>query len=110
MAVLSSDNFTAYDRSAVTRGIVHIGVGGFHRAHQAMYLDALMRQGEALDFGIVGLGVMPSDVRMRDILASQDHLYTLTTKAPDGAEDTRVIGSIIDYVFAPDDPAAAVAL
>ncbi|MGO3025790.1 mannitol dehydrogenase family protein [Corynebacterium variabile] len=99
-----------YDRAAVTPGIVHIGVGGFHRAHQAMYLDRLMNQGQALDWGIVGLGVMPSDVRMRDALAGQDHLYTLTTKAPDGIEDARVIGSIIDYVFAPDDPAAAVNL
>lgn len=100
----------SYDRSRVTPGIVHIGVGGFHRAHQAMYLDRLMNTGEALDWGIVGLGVMPSDVRMRDALAGQDHLYTLTTKAPDGTEDARVIGSIIDYVFAPDDPAAAVDL
>jgi mannitol 2-dehydrogenase len=99
-----------YDRSVVTPGIVHIGVGGFHRAHQAMYLDRLMNRGEALDWGIVGLGVMPSDARMRDALAGQDHLYTLTTKAPDGTEDPRVIGSIIDYVFAPDDPSAAVAL
>ncbi len=100
----------SYDRSQVSPGIVHIGVGGFHRAHQAMYLDRLMNQGQALDWGIVGLGVMPSDVRMRDALASQDHLYTLTTKAPDGTEDIRVIGSIIDYVFAPDDPAAAVTM
>ncbi|WP_420099893.1 mannitol dehydrogenase family protein [Corynebacterium sp.] len=100
----------SYDRSQVSPGIVHIGVGGFHRAHQAMYLDRLMNQDQALDWGIVGLGVMPSDVRMRDALAGQDHLYTLTTKAPDGAEDARVIGSIIDYVFAPDDPAAAVAM
>ena len=98
----------SYDRSQVSPGIVHIGVGGFHRAHQAMYLDRLMNQGEAMDWGIIGLGLMPSDVRMRDALASQDHLYTLTTKAPDGTEDARIIGSITDYVFAPDDPAAAV--
>ena len=47
----------AYDRSAVTTGIVHFGVGGFHRAHQAMYLDRLMDQGQALDWGICGVGV-----------------------------------------------------
>ena len=57
-----------YDRSQVTEGIVHFGVGGFHRAHQAMYVDALMNQGEALDFGIVGVGTMPGDTRMRDAL------------------------------------------
>lgn len=49
-----------YDRQAVTPGIVHIGVGGFHRAHQAMYVDALMNQGEALDWGIVGVGSCPA--------------------------------------------------
>ncbi len=65
-----------YARGAVTPGIVHIGVGGFHRAHQAMYLDTLMQRGEALDWGIIGVGVMPGDRRMQQSLAAQDHLYT----------------------------------
>lgn len=99
-----------YDRSEVTPGIVHFGVGGFHRAHQALYLDKLMSQGKAMDFGIIGMGVMLSDARMRDALHSQDCLYTLTEKSPDGTEETRVVGSIIDYVYSPDDPAAAVKL
>lgn len=99
----------AYDRSAVTPGIVHFGVGGFHRAHQALYLDKLFTLGKNLDWGIVGMGVMPGDVKMRDALRSQDFLYTVTEKAPGGSEHARVVGSIIDYVFAPDDPAAAVA-
>ncbi|AGF71149.1 mannitol dehydrogenase family protein [Corynebacterium halotolerans] len=98
-----------YDRSRITPGIVHFGVGGFHRAHQAMYLDRLMQSGEALDWGIIGMGVMPGDVRMRDALAGQDHLYTLSTKVADGHVEQRVIGSIIDYIFTPDDPTAAVA-
>ncbi|WP_077489671.1 mannitol dehydrogenase family protein [Sinomonas mesophila] len=98
----------AYDRSAVTAGIVHFGVGGFHRAHQAMYLDALMNEGKALDWGICGMGVMPSDTRMRDALRASDGLFTLVVKNPDGTRDVRVIGSIVDYIFAPDDPAAAV--
>ncbi len=98
----------SYDRHAVTPGIVHFGVGGFHRAHQAMYLDALMNRGEALDWGIVGVGVMPGDRRMRDALAAQDHLYTLVIKHPDGRREPRVIGSMVDYRFAPDDPAAVV--
>ena len=97
-----------YDRGAVTAGIVHIGVGGFHRAHQAMYLDALMNQGEALDWGIVGVGVMPGDKRMQQALAAQDHLYTLVVKHPDGRHEPRVIGSMIDYLFAPDDPEAVI--
>ena len=55
----------SYDRSTVSVGIVHFGVGGFHRAHQAMYLDQLMEQGQALDWGICGVGVMPFDLAMK---------------------------------------------
>ncbi len=98
----------AYDRGAVRAGIVHFGVGGFHRAHQAMYLDDLMNQGQALDWGIVGVGVMPGDRRMQEALAAQDHLYTLVVKHPDGEVVPRVIGSIIDYCYAPDDPEAVI--
>ena len=96
----------SYDRRAVTPGIVHLGVGGFHRAHQAMYLDRLMNQGLALDWGIVGVGVLPHDRRMRDVLQAQDCLYTLVEKEPDGELRPRVVGSIIDYLFAPEDPDA----
>ncbi|SMY02975.1 mannitol 2-dehydrogenase [Brevibacterium antiquum CNRZ 918] len=93
-----------YDRSAVTPGIVHFGVGGFHRAHMAMVIDDLMSAGRAADWGIVGAGVLPHDVRMRDALAGQDHLYSLTLKHSDGTRERRVIGSIIDYRYGPDDP------
>jgi mannitol 2-dehydrogenase len=98
-----------YDRTEVTPGIVHFGVGGFHRAHQAMYLDRLMNDGKALDWGIVGVGVLPQDRRMYDVLSAQDHLYTLVIKHPDGQLEPRVIGSIVDYLFAPDDPEAVLA-
>ncbi|WP_404288623.1 mannitol dehydrogenase family protein [Glutamicibacter arilaitensis] len=97
-----------YDRSKVTAGIVHFGVGGFHRAHQAMYVDRLMNQGRALDWGICGMGIMPSDTRMRDTLRGSDGLYTLVVKNPDGSREVRVIGSIIDYIYAPDDTNAAI--
>ncbi len=93
-----------YDRSEVSVGIVHFGVGGFHRAHQAMYLDQLMNQGKALDWGICGVGVMPSDKAMQEALSKQDHLYTLLVKDGHGNLDARVIGSIKDYVYAPEDP------
>lgn len=95
-----------YDRSAVRTGIVHFGVGGFHRAHQAMYLDRLMREGEALDWGICGVGVLPGDARMAEIMAAQDCLYTLVLKHPDGTYEPRVIGSLVEYLFAPADPEA----
>ncbi len=94
----------SYDRGRVRTGIVHFGVGGFHRAHQAMYLDALMNDGSALEWGITGVGLLPGDRRMHDVLHAQDCLYTLVVKDPDGTMHPRVIGSIVDYLFAPDDP------
>ncbi|SNS49643.1 mannitol 2-dehydrogenase [Streptosporangium subroseum] len=98
----------SYDRSGLTAGIVHFGVGGFHRAHQAMYLDRLMNEGRAHDWAICGVGVLPGDARMRDALTAQDGLYTLVVKHPCGAREARVIGSIIEYLFAPDDPEAVI--
>src|SRR4051812_25907504 len=97
-----------YDRGSISTGIVHFGVGGFHRAHQAMYVDRLMEDGQALDWGICGVGVLPSDRRMKDVMDAQDGLYTLVVKHPDGTFEPRVIGSIVDYLFAPDDPEAVV--
>jgi mannitol 2-dehydrogenase len=97
-----------YDRRAVTAGIVHIGVGNVHRSHQAMYLDTLMNNGAAMDWGICGIGLQPSNAAMRDALAAQDGLYTLVIRHGDGSWDARVIGSIVEYLFAPDDPEAAI--
>ncbi|MFX1818550.1 mannitol dehydrogenase family protein [Pseudarthrobacter sp. CC4] len=98
----------AYDRASLTAGIVHFGVGGFHRAHQAMYLDRLMNDGKSLDWAICGVGVLPGDARMKQVMDSQDCLYTLVVKNPDGTREGRVIGSIIEYLFAPDDPEAVI--
>jgi mannitol 2-dehydrogenase len=98
----------SYDRSQVRVGIVHLGVGGFHRSHEAMYLDRLMVEGSALDWGICGVGILPADQRMQELMAAQDCLYTLVVKHPDGGLDARVVGSIVEYLFAPDDPDAVV--
>jgi mannitol 2-dehydrogenase len=95
-----------YDRSAVSVGIAHFGVGGFHRAHQAMYLDRLMDRGLALDWGICAIGSLPRDRRMIDALAAQDGLYTLVVKHADGRREPRVIGSIVEALHAADDPVA----
>ncbi|KZF09939.1 mannitol dehydrogenase [Rhodococcus sp. EPR-157] len=97
-----------YDRSEVTVGIVHFGVGGFHRAHQAMYVDRLLQQGEAAEWGICGVGVLPGDLKMKDVMDAQNCLYTLALKHSDGTWDTRVIGSIVEYLFAPDDAEAVI--
>ncbi len=95
-----------YDRSRIAIGIVHIGVGGFHRAHQALAVDRLLRQGQADEWGICGVGLLPGDRRMQQVMAAQDGCYTLVEKSPDGSWSARVIGSIVDYLFAPDDPEA----
>jgi mannitol 2-dehydrogenase len=99
-----------YDRSRIGVGIVHFGVGGFHRSHQAMYIDRLLDAGLARDWGICGVGVLPRDQGMRDALRSQDYLYTLILEHPDGTREPRVIGSILDFRYAPDDPEAVVEL
>lgn len=98
----------SYDRSRVSTGVVHFGVGGFHRAHQAMYHDRLMNSGKALEWGICGVGVMPGDRAMKEALDAQDGLYTLVVKHADGTYEARVIGSIVEYLFAPDDPEAVI--
>ena len=71
-----------YDRRGLTPGIVHIGVGNFHRAHQSWYLHRLMQQGLARDWAIVGAGVRPYDAAQREKLLAQDCLTTLTNSAP----------------------------
>lgn len=95
-----------YDRSAVSIGIVHLGVGGFHRAHQAAYLDAVMQLGRGDAWGISGVGLLPGDEAMHAALDAQDGLYTLMTRAPSGAVSARVIGSLLEHHFAPADPSA----
>src|SRR5687767_9158139 len=80
----------SYDRTRIVTGVVHFGVGAFHRAHQAMYHDRLMNQGLAYDWGICGAGVMPADQRMKEALLAQDGLYTLVVKHPDGTYEPRV--------------------
>jgi mannitol 2-dehydrogenase len=86
-----------YDRSALTAGIVHIGVGNFHRAHQAVYLDDLFNLGEGHDWALVGAGVRPADAGMREKLKAQDWLTTVVEQEAD-LSTARVTGAMIDYV------------
>ncbi|MEW5807961.1 MAG: mannitol dehydrogenase family protein [Actinomycetota bacterium] len=99
-----------YDRAQTGIGIVHFGVGGFHRAHQAAYVDRLLNAGLAEGWGICGVGVLPGDRRMADVMAAQNGLYTLLLEHPDGTREARIIGSIVDYRFAPDDPEGVIEL
>lgn len=91
-----------YDRASLRPSILHVGVGGFHRAHLATYVDELCTAGST-DWSIVGVGLLPSDEAMSTALTAQDHLYTLMTR---GAGTTRidVIGSIVDFLLVGDDP------
>jgi mannitol 2-dehydrogenase len=94
-----------YDRAALRPGIVHIGVGGFHRAHQAVYLDELARRGST-DWGVVGVGLHSRAIG--EVLADQDRLYTVVERAADGDRAT-VVGALTAYLYAPDDPEAVLA-
>ena len=95
-----------YRRGDVRPRIAHIGVGGFHRAHQAMYADELL-QNQIGDWGICGIGITPGDRAMRDALHAQDCLYTLVSRSAN-SEDVRVVGSIVDYRLAAGDPRAVI--
>ena len=94
-----------YDRRGVAPGIVHIGVGGFHRAHEAVYLDDLMGQGGGKEWGVCGVGLRPADRAMRDALVPQDCLYTVVARSAEG-DAARVIGSLVRYLFAPEETEA----
>ncbi|MFB9140526.1 mannitol dehydrogenase family protein [Maritalea porphyrae] len=86
-----------YDRASLSAGILHIGVGNFHRAHQAWYLHRLMQEGEAFDWAIVGAGIRSYDETQRKKLKAQDYLTTLIQLNPLGSS-AEVTGAMIDYV------------
>jgi mannitol 2-dehydrogenase len=92
----------AYDRSALQPAVVHIGVGGFHRAHQAVYFDELAKQG-VTDWGVIGVGIRRR--KMSRVLRAQDNLFTVVQR---GVEDStaRVVGSMVEYLLLADDAAA----
>jgi mannitol 2-dehydrogenase len=94
-----------YDRGALAPRILHLGVGGFHRAHMALYTDELAEAGG--DWAIRGIGLLDADRRMADVLKAQDDLYTLIERDSDGSRP-RIIGSIVDYVLVAGDEAAFV--
>jgi len=86
-----------HDHSTVTAGILHIGIGNFHRAHQAVYLDDLMATGSGHDWGILGAGVLPADAAMRTDLSAQDWLFTVVEQDAD-TESARICGAMTGFV------------
>jgi len=92
-----------YDRSTLRRGVVHIGAGNFHRAHQAVYFDDLACSGISNEWGLTGVSLRSRDVK--DLLSAQDGLYTVVQRGHD-RQTARVVGSIGSYHYAPNDSAA----
>jgi mannitol 2-dehydrogenase len=90
-----------YERDTRVPRILHLGVGGFHRAHMALYTDEVAALGS--DWGIHGIGLLDRDCRMAAVMRAQDHLYTLIERDSDGSRP-RVIGSIVEYTLAAGDP------
>jgi mannitol 2-dehydrogenase len=88
-----------YDRSALVSRILHVGVGGFHRSHMAVYTDDVAAGGS--DWGIHGVGLLDGDRHMADVLRAQEHLYTVIERDSDGSRP-HVVGSIVDYTLAAD--------
>lgn len=105
---MTSVSLPAYNRKALTAGIVHIGLGNFHRAHMAVYLDDLFALGQSLDWAIIGAGVRAPDAKMRDAMLGQDCLSTIIELDPSGRSARRV-GSMIDFLAVEPDNASLIA-
>ncbi len=97
----------AYDRTLVRPGIVHIGVGNFHRAHEAFYTNALLADESQSGWGICGVSLLPGDEAVDRALRSQDGMYTLTVCGRDGKNETYVVGSLVELIWAPENVEAA---
>ena len=97
----------SYDRRMLRPGILHIGVGNFHRAHQAVYLDDLFNAGKNHEWALIGAGVRPNDQRVRDALAPQDWLTTVVELEPE-ANAARICGAMVDFVPVGEDGRAII--
>ncbi|CAF0902054.1 unnamed protein product [Rotaria sordida] len=101
----------SFDRNQLKHGIVHLSVGNFHRSHLAYYMDILASEHNQTDWGIVGIGVRSFDKPMSTVMKAQHGLYALVTKSADENDvNVRIISSLIDYIFAPDEPENALAV
>lgn len=99
----------AYDRSSVVPGILHIGVGNFHRAHEEYYTDALLDSDSSQHmWGICGAMLLPQDVNLYNALKEQKGIYTLTVCGRDGHDSCREIHSLVDLAWAMEDSGSIV--
>tara|TARA_R110001592_G_scaffold18337_3_gene76235 strand:- start:4912 stop:6408 length:1497 start_codon:yes stop_codon:yes gene_type:complete len=93
-----------YNRDAIKTGIVHVGIGGFHRSHEAFYTDLLLQDDSQNDWGICGVALLDFDTKIYNTLKEQDGLYTLVIKELDGSLTKQIIGSIVEVLYAPENP------
>lgn len=98
----------AYNRKEIKSGIVHVGVGGFHRAHQALVVQNLLELGGNEDWGICGIGLRQEDRKIADVFHNQDCLYTLITRHPDGKVESEVMGQMTEFLLASDNQQAVI--
>lgn len=106
-AVSETAHVPSYDRSQVKCGIMHMSIGGFHRSHQAVYIDDVLSQG-GTEWGICGVGLMPGDKENIEKLQQQDNLYTILERTAEH-DTARVVGSIIETLHAPSSPETVLA-
>jgi mannitol 2-dehydrogenase/sorbose reductase len=109
-SIRSDIRIPGYDRSQIRPGIVHIGVGNFHRAHQATVIDECLRAPDNTHWGITGVGLTnsPAARQKAAIYRLQDNLYTVTELKSDLSMATQVVGAMVEYFHAPENPQAVV--
>lgn len=105
-AISQTADVPQYDRNDIKCGIVHMSVGGFHRSHQAVYIDDLLGAGEK-NWAICGVGLLPQDKDHIQMLKDQDGLYTVLERNAQ-ADSARVIGSMKEVMHAPSNPSAVI--
>lgn len=97
-----------YERKNIQSGILHIGVGNFHRAHQAFYTDQLLKDADQSKWGICGVSLLPSDEKIVKNLRAQNLDYTLTVCGREGKDEIYRIGALQELLWAVEDPQAVV--
>lgn len=97
-----------YNRSEVQSGIVHIGVGNFHRAHEAYYTNLLLEDATQHAWGICGVALMPTDEQLFKALQQQENEYTLTVCGRNGEDQAYRIGSLVELIWGVENPQAVI--
>lgn len=97
-----------FDRQQVKAGILHFGVGNFHRAHEEFYINQLLADKTQKDWAICGAMLLPSDEKLYKALKEQNNEYTLTVCGRDGKDEVYRIGSLVELIWAIESPDAII--